>query len=364
MRRKLQFLQMLRALAALLVVGDHIVYYLASKQYVAQFFQNLAWFSGTFGVDIFFVISGFIISCTSRPLFNKQWGASQFAYRRTVRIVPLYWLVTIIAILLLTLHRVPSNFEIFSSLMFLPVVTEIGQPLRPILGVGWTLNLEVFFYALFTISLLFSRRLGIFLLVVVLTILVAAGGLLKPLSDTTDPVTTATFLSNPIMLLFAAGVLLETAINRHDGLTFQMPFAGLLSVVLVGAGIVIFIGVVDQAPWPLSWEIFFWVLCIAIVFFAVVAPEQGQSRVVAMLELLGDGSYSIYLSHFIVIAAVGWAWQTGFGSVGGLLFVMCAFVAAGGGGVLIHLWVERPLLLGIRHMQPLLSSKPTPLSEG
>jgi exopolysaccharide production protein ExoZ len=110
--------------------------------------------------------------------------------------------------------------------------------------------------------------------------------------------------------------------------------------------------------------LFFGILCVAIVFLAVVAPEHGQSRFMAMFELLGDASYSIYLFHFIVIAAVGRAWQTMFGSIDGPSFVVLAFIAAGGAGVLIHLWVERPLLLGLRHLQPLLARKPMPLSGG
>jgi exopolysaccharide production protein ExoZ len=160
MRRKLHALQVLRALAALMVVADHAVSYVATKQEVALSLKNLAWFLGIFGVDIFFVISGFIMIYTSRDLFGTRLGFAKFAYRRIVRIVPLYWLATITAAGLLLRHQFPSNFEIATSLAFVPAVTHPGEALRPILWVGWTLNLEMFFYALFTVSLLFHGGWG------------------------------------------------------------------------------------------------------------------------------------------------------------------------------------------------------------
>jgi exopolysaccharide production protein ExoZ len=364
MRQKLQFLQALRALAALLVVADHAIYYLGTKQEVGQPLQGLAWHLGTFGVDVFFVISGFIMIHTSRDLFDTRWGFAQFFYRRIVRIVPLYWLATMLAAVLLIRHQFPSTFEIASSLLFVPVVTEPGQPLRPILGVGWTLNFEMFFYALFTISLCFSRRIGIALLVLFLLALVAAGTLLKPLTDTADPLTTATFLSDPILLLFAAGVLLGAAMDGSRGVTLRIPFAGGLAIGLVAAGVVVFIFFVHGAPWTLGWQVVFWTLCIAIVFLAVAAAERPQSGLLFSLERLGDASYSVYLFHFIIIAAIGRVWLTGFGHIHPLAFCVFAFAAAGGGGLLIHLWLERPLLFGLRYLWPALSRIWAPVSPG
>jgi exopolysaccharide production protein ExoZ len=355
MRRKLSFLQVLRAVAALLVVGDHVIYYLAEKEDVASTYQNIAWHLGTFGVDIFFVISGFIMIHTTQNLFGTQRGFAQFAYRRINRIVPMYWLATSVALGLLLRHQFPSNFELIGSFLFIPVVTDPGHALRPILGVGWTLNLEMFFYALFTLALLFSRRVGTILLVSCLTLLVAAGTFLKPLGDTSDPTTTATFLSDPIMLLFAAGVILGSWLERPAGLKIRLPFAGPLSIALVAAGIAIFIEFVDKAPWPLGWQLLFWGLSIAIVFLAVVALDEPKSRVVGFFEALGDASYCIYLFHFIIITAVGRLWLDLFGGALKPVFVPIAFIAAGGAGLAIHLWIERPLLAALRFLRPTLS---------
>jgi len=354
MRGKLHSLQALRALAALLVVADHAIYYLAEKQDVSRSLQNLAWFFGTFGVDIFFVISGFIMIYTARDLFGTRLGFAKFAYRRIIRIVPLYWLATIIAAGLLVRHQFPSNIEILTSLAFVPLVTQVGEPLRPILGVGWTLNLEMFFYALFTVSLLFSRRSGTILVVSLLVLLVALGGWLRPVTDTGDPLTVATFLTNPILLLFAAGVLLGIGIDISERWTFRVPFAAVISISLIAAAIAVFAAWIDQAPWPFGWQIVFWALCVAIVFLALVAEEH-QSSALAVLERLGDASYSIYLFHFLVIAALGRVWLTVFGPIAQWPFFAVAFVAASVAGLAIHLWVERPLLLTLRHLRPVLS---------
>jgi exopolysaccharide production protein ExoZ len=310
------------------------------------------------------VISGFIMIHTTQTLFGARLGFVRFAYRRVVRIVPMYWLATTIAAVLLLRHQFPSNFELASSFLFIPVVAEPGQALRPVLWVGWTLNLEMFFYTLFTVALLFSRRIGTMLLVSCLILLVAAGTVLKPLSDTGDPITQATFLSDPIMLLFAAGVVLGSWAERPGGLKFHLPFAGAVSVALIGAGIAIFWGFVDEAPWPLGWQLFFWGLCIAIVFLAIVAPDQSRSRIVGLFEKLGDASYSIYLFDFSIIAVIGRAWLDLFGNVANPVFIPVAFVATAGAGLAIHLWVERPLLAALRHLRPTLSRLLAPASGG
>jgi exopolysaccharide production protein ExoZ len=364
MRRKLHALQVLRALAALMVVADHTIYYLATKQEVAGSLKNLAWFLGIFGVDIFFVISGFIMIYTAQDLFGTRLGFAKFAYRRIVRIVPLYWLATIAASGLLLRHQFPSNFELVTSLAFIPAVTHVGEALRPILWVGWTLNLEMFFYALFTVSLLFSRRSGTILLVSFLILLVTAGGLLKPFTDTSDPVTTASFLTNPILLLFAAGVVLGVAINLSERWAFHVPFGAVIAVGLIAVAIAVFVACVDQEPWPFGWQLVFWALCIVIVLLALLATEEHRSRLHVLFERLGDASYSIYLFHFIVVAAVGRLWLTAFDSLVEWPFIVVALAAAGAAGLAIHLWVERPLLSTLRHLRPALSRMLAPLSQG
>jgi peptidoglycan/LPS O-acetylase OafA/YrhL len=163
-------------------------------------------------------------------------------------------------------------------------------------------------------------------------------------------------------LLFAAGAVLGTVIDLSENWTFRVPFGAAISIGLIAGAVAVFVACVDQAPWPFGWQIVFWAICVTIVLLALVAEEH-RSRALAVLERLGDASYSIYLFHFLVIAAVGRVWLTAFGHVAQWPFVAVAFAVASAAGLLIHLCVERPLLLTLRHLQPALSRMLTPLSQ-
>jgi exopolysaccharide production protein ExoZ len=356
MNRKLGFLQILRGLAALLVVADHALYYAADKAPLPAWQENLAWSLGTLGVDIFFVISGFIMIYTSSDLFGVPSGPPKFAYRRIARIVPMYWLATAVEMSLAYRRgSLPGADRVFSSLFFIPEVTDPGQPLRPVLGVGWTLNYEMFFYVLFTAALVFRRRLGVLLLITSLIALVVAGSLVKPLLDTADPTTVLTFLCDPIILLFAAGAGLGVAAEQAVKRGLKLRHAGLVSVALLIFCGVLFVTAIGRTPWPLAWQAVFWLTCVAIAACAALAGDGAPSAIRAGLEKLGDASYSIYLFHFIAIAGFGRLWQRVSEDFDRLPFLGLAFVVATAVGVLIHVAVERPLLLSLRHLRPRLS---------
>ena len=96
-RESLSLVQILRALAALAVALDHLTFELAR-----QFKWQAAPFpfsAGSAGVDVFFVISGFVIVYVSEPLFGKPWAPACFLGRRLARIVPLYWSTTAVVLL-------------------------------------------------------------------------------------------------------------------------------------------------------------------------------------------------------------------------------------------------------------------------
>lgn len=140
---KLEGIQALRAIAALCVVSYHID----------------PIHRGGFGVDIFFVLSGFIISYVSRNSIS----VSDFIKNRITRIIPLYWGLTLCISLFLSTGLVTSSGEdisiasLLKSLLFIPYNNLDGVP-RPILGLGWTLNYEMYFYALYAISLSISHK--------------------------------------------------------------------------------------------------------------------------------------------------------------------------------------------------------------
>jgi exopolysaccharide production protein ExoZ len=355
MNRKLEFLQVLRATAALLVVACHSIYFLSTKEILADVWETLGRSLGIFGVSLFFVISGFIMIHTSANLFDTANGPTSFAYRRILRIVPMYWMATAIEICLSSYRHssVPNLGYVFRSLFFLPYISYPGFPLRPILGVGWTLNHEMFFYALFAISLLFRRAIGVAFITFVLISVVYLGSFLKPLSDTAEPVTVATFVCNPIILLFAGGVLLGFVLKRVAAAKFTFPFAGTIAVSLIILAIGLFVTVLAPAPlfrdlklaaWPILWQVFFYSVCVVIVGLGVVARVDQKYAVPRWFIKLGDASYSIYLFHFTIIVVVGKLWGMAFKNGNEIAFIGASFVTATVGGFLIYRLVERPLL--------------------
>ena len=171
-------IQALRAVAALLVVFVHI----DRLAELAGFRSGTTAFGNT-GVDLFFVISGFImvVTVTERPQ-----SPSQFFRHRVARIVPLYWLVTLAVFTLalvapVLLQSTKANpAELLKSLAFIPYPRSDGQ-MHPLVFVGWTLNYEMMFYALFAVGMLFARKAtGFAFTLGALVLAVIAGQIVRP----------------------------------------------------------------------------------------------------------------------------------------------------------------------------------------
>src|SRR5260370_18583400 len=143
-------IQALRVIAALVVCWAHAINAVPAE--VAAEFPTLY---GPFGVDLFFVISGFVMVYSSEGLFGKAGAPIKFFARRLARIVPPYWAAT--AILVWFVVPYASTKAVLGSLFFAPHVPSES----PLLFVGWTLIFEMFFYAVFAIALLAKRRLAI-----------------------------------------------------------------------------------------------------------------------------------------------------------------------------------------------------------
>jgi exopolysaccharide production protein ExoZ len=151
---KINSIQVLRALAAWAVVLHHF-----GRETSSSFGDFFALY-GNFGVDIFFVISGFIMY---HVVSSKEPDVKTFMIDRTFRIVPAYWLAT--ALFVLEKFLFPEAFaysdwslgSLLSSMFFVPVNNPAGIGPFPPLVVGWTLNVEMFFYALLCVCFIFGR---------------------------------------------------------------------------------------------------------------------------------------------------------------------------------------------------------------
>ena len=156
-------IQVLRAAAALAVLFAHLWPALAqfgNENIIPNFTFGAA------GVDLFFVISGFIMVYTSERLFGQRDGPGRFLTRRLIRIVPMYWALTTLVVVAWYGVKLPDHTtwtNVVGSYLFIPTLKP-GGGTAPVLGVGWTLNYEMLFYFLFAITIMFQRRMAVIVL--------------------------------------------------------------------------------------------------------------------------------------------------------------------------------------------------------
>jgi exopolysaccharide production protein ExoZ len=288
----LNSLQLLRALAAYSVVLYHASE--ATRFATKLPIPNLECLSA--GVDLFFVISGFVMVYTTGPETTPR----QFFGRRIARIVPLYWTTTALACLGALI--VPYAFSstnlslpsILSSFAFLPYPNAEGR-LFPVHGVGWTLNYEMLFYVLFALSLLLPARLRFAGVLLLLTTVWA-------LSNIVGAGVYARFYGEPIIFEFAVGCLLAKIlflepVARFIRRTPMWPFAVM--------ALIAFVAINSWAPMTVT-SLFRFGAPAALLAFAGLGHDLYRSEVhESVATQLGDASYSAYLLHTLILTALG-----------------------------------------------------------
>jgi exopolysaccharide production protein ExoZ len=266
-------IQQLRGFAALAVVLFHFIQG-----------SGWSWDVGAAGVDVFFVISGFVMWMVTRhPTTSRDFISS-----RIIRIVPLYWLATAI----ISVKNHPPLADIARSLLFIPFDSQVGR--YPVLIPGWTLNMEMFFYTIFALGLFVPRRVQLPFLGTVLLGLTGLGYAFAPSGPVLGTYT------HPLLLEFLAGVLLCEACLRG----WVKDARGWVLVVL---GLAWFAGVETLGPKVdgLDLRPLLWGAPALLIVCGFVAMERAGKRVtIPVFERLGDASYSLYLFHGIVLSVL------------------------------------------------------------
>jgi exopolysaccharide production protein ExoZ len=298
--------------------------------------------AGTFGVDIFFVISGFIIARVA--FLDGQPTAGEFIGRRLHRIIPLYWLMSL-PWLVAAVAIGPFYWKVLAStLTFWPAW---GNTNWPLLGVGWTLSFEMLFYVCVAAVIWAGRtRLAIGTLLAFYVAAVA--------SRVTGSAISA-FLGNGMILEFLGGVVIAFAWRGERkrlgmaalglGISLAIVFASWFALVPL-ASVEVFAGRFDFIR-ALMWG----PAAMAIVWGALqFQPEGWLAR---RLDWLGGASYSIYLTHMATLwvfplTAPHLHWSGDAVLAAGLILSIAA-------GAAVHQWVETPLLAAFR--RPALPSR-------
>lgn len=357
MKSAMPNLQILRFVAAALVLVSHVQHEVLKGRLVdlANYTPWTAvYFAG--GVDIFFVISGFIMYAIAAGDFGKPGAARQFVVRRLVRIVPPYWIFTTLMLAAAVLfshhvtHAALSLDHVLASYFFIPHNNPYGQA-YPLLILGWTLNYEFFFYAVFAVSLCFARRAGLLLLFGII-----GGASILGLADVpqTQP---WLYWSNPIMTEFLFGIALAMAYQRG----VRVPQLAGWGLVAAGVVAMVVLKQLDIAEHYWGARMLWMGLPALAICAGVVLAEQASAAVVgplkALLVLLGDASYALYLSHPFSLNAVALLWaRTGLQRP--WLYVAVACCASLVVGVLVHLWIEKPMTRYLNGRVARLMGKP------
>lgn len=271
--------------------------------------------------------------------FGRTRATRDFLVRRLIRIAPAYWIFTVAMITATYLfaahisHPLLDAGNVISSFVFFPHDNAYGKP-YPVLMLGWTLNYEFFFYVIFGISLILSRKSGLTLIFAVIGILALAG-----IGEVfhNQP---WQFWTNPIILEFLFGISLAAAYRqglRVSGLSSLSLFAAGFASMYIGKQM----GIAGEM-W--TWR-FLWMglPAVAICAAGVLCNHETEFGLLKKsLVFLGDASYALYLSHPFSLNLMALLWKK-FGLSSPYLYIACSCIFSMAVGALVHVWMERPL---------------------
>lgn len=340
----LNHVHMLRGIAALLVVLFHALMY--CRKYVGttsmhEFyeFESL----GAVGVDIFFIISGFIMVYVSYEKFGQKKASVDYLIRRIIRIAPIYWMWTLFYVMLLVF--IPSLFSenqfdithTIKSLLFIPSEHELTGSTTPVIGPGWSLNFEMFFYYIFALFLLFPRNYlipGLFFLFIGLS---AVGYYFQPENFALQVYT------NTLLIEFLFGCFIGVLYKTRTELNL---FTCYLFIVIGIAWLKssIFYGTPDYLD---ENRFITWGIGAAFLVTGFTFMEKKYEVKSGLLYALGESSYSIYLTHIFVLPALAKIWvainlDAYFAAE---IFVLVASVSAVIVGHIAYKLTEKPITL-------------------
>jgi exopolysaccharide production protein ExoZ len=317
----------LRGIAAMLVVVQHLAF--KGRQYSGD---PLGFFHvGHVGVDIFFIISGFIMCHTCAGGRAAEAGPVDFLKRRAARIFPLYWLLTLAALLVYFWNPNLVNSEsgdtrVVASFLLLPTDGHY------LVANGWTLAYEFYFYLIFACGMFFRGNSGRWFSAALLALLVVLGPWVGSLGQY------ARFLTDPMLVEFIYGMGLYFVYRSR----FRLPGWAAVLCVCLAVGLLIHMNSHELTGIRcLDLGVPAVLICAGLVSL----ESELQTRRVKALEMLGDSSYSLYLVHPFVLSIVSLLFKKSGLLEHGNAALFIASLAAGSvsGGWICFYFVETPL---------------------
>lgn len=337
---KLQNLQLMRAVAAVLVVWAHAIDVVGKRDQDA--FQ-IAWGAlenfGAVGVDVFFVISGFIVSLTA----ERSRSVMQFLLARLVRIWPLYLIATVVVFAVDPAARSLATLA-WSTVFLQAPGLPAGMPTHPL---GWSLMFEAVFYLMLAGAMCWRtlRPMPERVLIIGSAAILVAGvcSFHQPMN----------IIGNPIIIEFLLGVAIGWAYRRRP----RLPTWGTSALFVVGTVVLLStamygFGSIGEAPQTLdaslSWDrVRMWGVPSALLIASAVFRSNATSAAARPLVFLGDSSYSIYLFSFVALLLLDQGWDVWAPASPDVAIVLATSVAVVF-GVICYVFLERPLTSALR----------------
>lgn len=339
-KRKNHSLQILRATAAAMVVLAHLIERLIKYDLVDESWSDITRL-GSKGVEIFFLISGFIVGAAFLKNLSVEKKPIEFIKRRFLRIAPSYYFWSFIMALKMMLvdKQTITLMAAIASAAFWPHYNDIGL-IQPLYGLGWSLNFEMYFYAVLAIALIIPGKkvaiVSVFFIILVPILLKFQQPDFGNIGSTA-----LKFYGTPVALYFLIGFILAMFKNKCPSF-FLISKNGFnaFTAVLLAVLAVYFVGYVS---------LIFTCLCVGFAVFEKNGVKP--SKPIIFGSFLGDASFSIYLTHSFVLGPLVAVYRVVGGSsslLGISLLIIVSLIISALMGVMAYVFVEKKLgaLLG------------------
>jgi len=342
MKDKLYLLQTIRGIAAVLVVLHHIS---SSSEVYFKSVWLYNFFNSSRALDIFFVLSGFIITYTHVNDLQKRTNTKAFLIKRFIRIYPIFWIVSLIYLIFYlsvktyTAHDLTSGFMIKS---FLLIDTKIPPPVR----VAWTLSYEVVFYLAFGACISLGIRAAKFIWLLWFLAIITCYFILPPDSI---PYPFKIPMAEILAGCLAGYLLSRMPLDHMSASAIKSRYISLLSagilIYLIMWGLEFLAGLSQKDP--IENRVLLGLASVLIIPGAAIADLKNHVKVPKLFLTIGDASYMIYLTHYLMLAlfyktAMRYP-QMHSSPYSTFLIGLCALVAAIVFGILTHRFIEKPL---------------------
>lgn len=367
---KLHSIQFLRAIAVILIVYAYSLELTAQYGSVnQQSFYNLSTI-GFIGIDLGFVIAGFIALYTAHTYTGFSEGMA-FLQRRFYRINPIYYIASIVfwgaTLLQHTLTNKPhlqDSTKVISSALDTLLIVPFGEfTYRPLLIPGWVLSFIWLFQLLFFLTILTNIKRKLLLLTSLVTILVVLYYVFAPHD------VRLSFLTNPILLEFLLGAVLCALYFRVK----HMPL--IVSVLLLVTGIAGYLAPVFYSIPPVSNissiikgtlsmdRVLYWGIPSGCILAGCIFLEKAGRLTKLwnnrLMVLTGNASFSIYLVHAIVFALFAILYHYTRLLLPPDISIFLQLLVAVGAGIAFYRWIESPLVTWLKRSGSRLPASPT-----